>query len=49
MAIKKTLISFSVSSTKLTAIAVGEEEPIADNTFSDGRVQNNRIEIQLIK
>jgi len=48
-AVKKGLISLGVSSTKLTAIGRGEENPIADNMYKDGREKNRRIEIELIE
>ena len=48
-AVKKGLISLGVSSTKLTAIGKGEENPIADNMYEEGREKNRRIEIELIE
>lgn len=47
--IKQALESMGLSSTRLTAIGKGEKEPIADNTYEDGRNKNNRIEILIIK
>ena len=46
--IKKGLITLGVSSTKLTAIGKGEQNPIADNMNREGREKNRRIEIELI-
>ena len=47
--VKKLLIGYGVSSTKLTAIGRGELEPIASNMYKTGRAQNRRVEIELIK
>ncbi|MEA3227791.1 MAG: OmpA family protein [Campylobacterota bacterium] len=46
--IKKILIDFGVSTTKLTAIGKGEKNPIESNMEKAGRSKNNRIEIELI-
>jgi OOP family OmpA-OmpF porin len=46
--VKKTLQKYGVNSTKLTAIGMGDENPIADNADADGRAKNRRIEIELI-
>ncbi len=47
--IKDALIQYGVSSTKLTVIGKGETNPVATNMYKDGRKQNRRIEIELIK
>jgi len=47
--VKEALIEHGVSETRLTAIGMGEEHPIADNTFKAGRQKNRRIEVELIK
>jgi len=47
--VKEALIEHGISETRLTAIGMGEEHPIADNTFKAGRQKNRRIEVELIK
>lgn len=47
-AIKEKLMQYGVSSTKLTAIGRGEENPVADKQSEEGREKNRRIEIELI-
>jgi outer membrane protein OmpA-like peptidoglycan-associated protein len=47
-AIKEALIRNGVSSTKLTAIGRGDENPQADNTTPEGQKQNNRTEVEII-
>ena len=48
-AIKKMLIANKVSAKRVSAIGMGEENPIADNNTVDGRAKNRRIEVELIK
>lgn len=43
------LIKNGVAPSQLTAVGMGEADPVADNTTEDGRAQNRRIEAQLIK
>ena len=43
------LKKFKVSSTKLTAIGMGQQNPIAENDTQEGRAQNRRIEALIIK
>lgn len=47
--VKEALIFHGISSTKLTAIGKGEENPIADNMSAQGREKNRRITIELIQ
>jgi OOP family OmpA-OmpF porin len=47
-AIKNIFMQNGVSSTKLTAIGRGEENPVAENESEDGRTQNRRVEIEII-
>jgi len=47
-AIKKMLIKNSVLASRVKAIGMGEENPIADNDTEDGRAKNRRIEVELI-
>lgn len=46
--VKEALIKLGVSSTKLTAIGRGEDNPIASNMHREGRKKNRRIEAELI-
>ncbi|MCK0160871.1 DUF5723 family protein [Allomuricauda sp. F6463D] len=43
------LINEGISNNRLTALGYGEEKPIASNATRDGRQQNRRVEINLIK
>ena len=47
-ATKKVLERYGIKSTRLTAIGKGEEEPVADNMYEEGRAKNRRIEVELI-
>jgi len=47
--VKEALIQLGISEPRLTAIGMGEKNPIADNTFKAGRQKNRRIEIELLK
>jgi len=47
--VKEALMFYDISSTKLTAIGRGEENPIADNSTAEGREKNRRIAIELIQ
>lgn len=46
-AVKKLLVKYGVDEVRLHAQGVGEDQPIADNTTSEGRAKNRRTEIQL--
>jgi len=48
-AVVKLLIEHGVDPSQLTAIGMGEENPIADNATKSGRAKNRRIETKLIK
>lgn len=48
-AVKDFLVKNGVSTDRLTAVGYGEEKPIATNLYKDGRKQNRRVEINLIK
>ncbi len=48
-AIKEVLSRYGIDSAKITTIGKGEADPIADNKTKDGRAQNRRIEVELIK
>ncbi len=46
--VKKALESYGINSTRLTAVGMGDKDPIADNTDPEGRAKNRRIEVELI-
>jgi len=46
--VKKALESYGINSTRLTAVGMGDKDPVADNTEPEGRAQNRRIEVELI-
>ena len=48
-AIEEKLITYGISSTRLTAVGKGEKDPIGDNMYKEGREKNRRIEALIIK
>lgn len=48
-AVKRYLVENFVDSSRLSVIGYGETKPIATNMYKDGRAQNRRVEINLIK
>jgi len=48
-AVKSYLESAGVNATQMTARGYGEDEPIADNSNSQGREQNRRVELHILK
>lgn len=48
-AVRDFLINEGIISSRLNAIGYGEEKPIASNATKNGRKQNRRVEINLIK
>ena len=48
-AVKEVLSRYGIDSSKITAIGKGEANPVADNNTKEGRAQNRRIEVELIK
>jgi len=45
--VKEALISYGIEDVRLSAIGVGESQPIADNATQEGRYKNRRTEIRL--
>jgi outer membrane protein OmpA-like peptidoglycan-associated protein len=48
-AVRDFLVEKGIDSSRLIAIGYGERKPIATNMYRDGRAQNRRVEINLIK
>lgn len=48
-AVKTYLEEQGVASSRMTAIGKGESSPIATNKTADGRAQNRRVEIEIVK
>ena len=46
--VKKALVTLGISDIRLTAIGRGSENPVADNSTYEGRVENRRIEVELL-
>ena len=49
LAVKTFLIEQGISTSRLESIGYGEQKPIATNMYKEGRSQNRRVEINLIK
>ena len=49
LAVKNFLIEKGIDADRLTSIGYGESKPIATNMYKDGRAQNRRVEINLVK
>ena len=47
--LKASLVSKGIDETRMTSEGRGEVEPMADNGTSEGRTQNRRVEIEIIK
>ena len=47
--IKEALISYGIDSSRLIAIGKGSINPLANNATEEGRAQNRRIDVELIK
>lgn len=48
-AVMDALISRGAQASQLTAVGMGEENPVADNATAEGRAQNRRIEAELTR
>jgi outer membrane protein OmpA-like peptidoglycan-associated protein len=46
--VANTLIDSGVSSSRITAIGRGEDQPLASNLTAEGRAQNRRVEIVIV-
>ena len=47
-AVRSFIVANSVPSSRLTTQGKGESEPIAENTTTDGRAQNRRVEVAIV-
>ncbi len=47
--VKKYLVSKGISPSRLKTVGAGENEPIGDNDTEDGRKQNRRVEIRVLR
>lgn len=47
-AVREALIEDGVSSERLSAVGMGEDQPIADNTSEQGRARNRRVDVVLV-
>lgn len=47
--VKKYLTSKGISASRLKTVALGKAKPVALNTTEEGRAQNRRVEIRIIK
>ncbi len=45
-AIKNLLIGYGIDANNITAVGMGESNPIGDNTTASGRATNNRVEFE---
>lgn len=48
-AVKDHLISQGVDGSRLSASGYGESQPVADNSTSEGRAQNRRVELRVLQ
>lgn len=49
LSVKEFLVKNGIDAFRLSAVGYGEDKPIATNMYKDGRAQNRRVEINLIK
>lgn len=45
--VRRQLISLGVSPGRLSTVGYGESQPVADNTTTDGKAQNRRVEVAI--
>ena len=43
------LIAQGIDASRVKAMGYGQDNPVADNSTEEGRAQNRRIEVQLVK
>lgn len=48
-AVRDALVALGVDASRMTAIGVGSERPVAANTDADGRAKNRRVDIILVE
>jgi OOP family OmpA-OmpF porin len=48
MAVKDYLVSHGIAADRLTAVGMGEADPIASNETKEGRAQNRRVEFNVV-
>ena len=48
-AVRDALIQDGVEGSRLTAVGIGKDRPIADNATADGRARNRRVEIVVLE
>jgi OOP family OmpA-OmpF porin len=49
ISVAKKIISYGVKGSNVTAIGYGEERPVASNMIKEGRAQNRRIAVKVVK
>ena len=49
LSVKEFLVNKGIDAFRLSSVGYGEDKPIATNMYKDGRAQNRRVEINLVK
>ena len=47
--VQKYLVGQAVPAARMTAVGLGEEQPIESNDSEDGRAKNRRVEFHIVK